>query len=59
VTEPSDIVVCFITPVPRAGPDIAPIAAATETGLKVASVVRFDKIAAHLRRRDATVPPCP
>jgi len=40
-----DLVVCFITSVQRAGLDMAPIAASAETGLKVASVVRFDKIA--------------
>lgn len=41
----SDLVVCFITSVPRSGPDTAPIAASPDTGLKVPSVVRFDKIA--------------
>jgi mRNA interferase MazF len=41
----SELVVCFITSVPRTGPDMAPIAASTSTGLKVPSVVRFDKIA--------------
>lgn len=41
----SDLVVCFITSVPRAGPDMAPIAASVDTGLKISSVVRFDKIA--------------
>jgi len=40
-----DLVVCFITSVPRAGPDMAPIEAGKGTGLKTASVVRFDKIA--------------
>ena len=40
-----DLVVCFITSVPRMGPDMAPIAATKETGLKVPSVVRFDKLA--------------
>lgn len=40
-----DVVVCFITSVPRIGPDIAPLAAAVGTGLKVASSVRFDKLA--------------
>jgi mRNA interferase MazF len=39
------LVVCFITSVPRTGPDMAPIAAAPVTGLKVPSIVRFDKIA--------------
>jgi mRNA interferase MazF len=41
----SDIVVCFITSVARSGPDTAPLEAAAGTGLKVASVVRFDKLA--------------
>ena len=41
----ADVVVCFITSVPRSGPDAAPIAPAPGTGLKVLSVVRFDKIA--------------
>lgn len=41
----SDLVVCFITSVPRTGPDMASIAASADTGLKVPSVVRFDKIA--------------
>jgi mRNA interferase MazF len=41
----SDLVVCFITSVPRTGPNMAPIAASPATGLKVPSVVRFDKIA--------------
>jgi len=41
----SDLVVCFITSMPRAGPDMASIAASANTGLKVPSVVRFDKIA--------------
>jgi mRNA interferase MazF len=41
----SDLVVCFITSVPRAGPDMAPIIASADTGLKVPSVVGFDKIA--------------
>ncbi len=40
-----DLVVCFITSVPRSGPDIAPIEASALTGLKVASAVRFDKLA--------------
>jgi len=39
----ADLVVCFITSVPRAGPDVAAIA--PSTGLKVPSVVRFDKLA--------------
>jgi mRNA interferase MazF len=41
----TDLVVCFITSVPRAGPDMASIAASHGTGLKVSSVVRFDKLA--------------
>jgi mRNA interferase MazF len=41
----SDLIVCFITSVQRSGPDMAPIAATAGTGLKVASVVRFDKLA--------------
>jgi len=40
-----DLVVCFITSVPRSGPDMAAIAATAESGLKVPSVVRFDKLA--------------
>jgi mRNA-degrading endonuclease toxin of MazEF toxin-antitoxin module len=40
-----DVVVCFITSVPRTGPDMAVIDASPETGLKVASTVRFDKLA--------------
>ncbi len=41
----SDLVVCFITSVPREGPDMAAIAATPGTGLKVPSVVRLDKLA--------------
>ncbi len=41
----TDLVVCFITSVPRTGPDMAPLAATAGTGLKVPSVVRFDKLA--------------
>jgi mRNA interferase MazF len=41
----ADVVVCFSTSVPRSGPDVAPIAAIPETGLKAPSVVRFDKVA--------------
>jgi mRNA interferase MazF len=41
----ADRVVCFITAVPRSGPDRTPLAPAPGTGLKVASVVRFDKLA--------------
>jgi len=40
-----DLVVCFITSLPRSGPDMAAIAATAGTGLKVPSVVRFDKLA--------------
>lgn len=40
-----DLVVCFITSVPRSGPDVAPLAATAGTGLKVLSMVRFDKLA--------------
>ncbi|MBI0539138.1 type II toxin-antitoxin system PemK/MazF family toxin [Roseomonas sp. KE2513] len=41
----TDLVVCFITSVPRSGPDMAPIEPTPGTGLKVPSVVRFDKLA--------------
>ncbi len=41
----TDLVVCFITSVSRAGPDMAPLGPAAGTGLKVPSVVRFDKLA--------------
>ena len=41
----TDVVVCFIASVPRAGPDMAVIDASAETGLKVRSTVRFDKLA--------------
>ena len=41
----TDLVVCFITSIPRAGPDMAPISPDPGTGLKVPSVVRFDKLA--------------
>jgi mRNA interferase MazF len=40
-----DLVVRVITSVPRSGPDMAAIEAGGGTGLKVASVVRFDKLA--------------
>jgi mRNA interferase MazF len=40
-----DPVVCFITSIPRVGPDMVPLAATPAPGLKVASVVRFDKLA--------------
>ena len=39
----ADGVVCFITSVPRTGPDMAHLDASPETGLKVRSTVRFDK----------------
>lgn len=41
----ADLVVCFITSVPRTGPDMAAIPPTPGTGLKVPSVVRFDKLA--------------
>jgi mRNA interferase MazF len=41
----NDLVVCFITSVPRSGPDMALLPASAETGLKTLSTVRFDKIA--------------
>ena len=41
----ADLVVCFITSMSRAGPDMAPILLSPGTGLKVSSVVRFDKLA--------------
>jgi mRNA interferase MazF len=41
----TDLVVCFITSVPRTGPDMVPIAPTSGTGLKVPSVVHFDKLA--------------
>jgi mRNA interferase MazF len=41
----ADVVVCFITSIPRSGADMAPIDASAETGLKVPSVMRFDKVA--------------
>jgi mRNA interferase MazF len=40
-----DLVVCFVTSVQRSGPDMAAIAATVGTGLKVPSLVRFDKLA--------------
>ena len=40
-----DLVVAFITSVPRAGVDMAPLDPDPGTGLKVPSVVRFDKLA--------------
>lgn len=41
----TDVVVCFITSVPRTGADMAVIDATPGTGLKVRSTVRFDKLA--------------
>lgn len=41
----TDLIVCFITSVLRTGPYMATIAATAGTGLKVPSVVRFDKLA--------------
>lgn len=41
----SDLVVCFITSTPREGPEMAPLPPLVGTGLKVLSVVRFDKLA--------------
>ena len=41
----ADLVVCFITSVPRTGPDMAPLVPTPGTGLKAPSVVRFDKLA--------------
>jgi len=41
----SDLIVCFITSTLRAGPDMAALDATPGTGLKVPSVVRFDKLA--------------
>ncbi len=40
-----DLVVCFITSVPREGPDMAPLGPGDGTGLKRPSLVRFDKLA--------------
>ncbi len=41
----ADVVVRFITSVPRSGPDMAVIDASSGTGLKVRLTVRFDKLA--------------
>jgi mRNA interferase MazF len=41
----TDLVVCFITSVPRQGPDMAPLGPGDGTGLKLPSIVRFDKLA--------------
>jgi mRNA interferase MazF len=40
-----DLVVCFITSVPRGGPDMASIPTSAGTGPKRPSLVRFDKLA--------------
>jgi len=40
-----DLVVAFITPVPRPEPDAVPIAPTPSDGLKVPSLVRCDKLA--------------
>jgi mRNA interferase MazF len=40
-----DLVVCFITSVQRSGPDMAAIPTTAGTGLKLPSLVRFDKLA--------------
>jgi mRNA interferase MazF len=41
----TDVVVAYITSIPRDDPDAMPIAPTPGTGLKVPSLVRFDKIA--------------
>lgn len=41
----TDVVVAYITSVPRDDPDAMPIAPSAMNGLKAASMVRFDKIA--------------
>jgi mRNA interferase MazF len=41
----SDVVVAYITSVPRQSADAVPIVRAAGNGLKVSSMVRFDKIA--------------
>ena len=41
----ADLVVCFITSGARTGPDLAQIGPGSGTGLKLPSVVRFDKLA--------------
>lgn len=45
----SDLIVAFITSVPRTGPDMAPLAPTAGTGLKVPLVVRYDKLATRDR----------
>jgi mRNA interferase MazF len=44
-TRRTDVVVAYITSVPQAQRDAAPIAPDAQNGLKVQSMVRFDKIA--------------
>lgn len=41
----TDLIVCFITSTLRSGPGMAPLDATPGTGLKVPSVIRFDKLA--------------
>jgi mRNA interferase MazF len=41
----SDVVVAYITSVPRSDADAMPLPANTVTGLKTLSLVRFDKVA--------------
>ena len=41
----SDVVVAYITSVPRIEPDAVPIVPTSGNGLKVPSLVRFDKLA--------------
>ena len=41
----TDVVVAYITSVPRIDPDAAPIMPTPTNGLKVPSLVRFDKLA--------------
>lgn len=41
----TDVIVAYITSIPRNNPDAMAIAPTARTGLKVASSVRFDKIA--------------
>jgi mRNA interferase MazF len=52
----ADRVVCFITAVPRSGPDRAPLAPTPGIGRKVASVVRFDTLATRDRSVIAGTP---
>jgi mRNA interferase MazF len=46
----SDIVVAYISSVARTEPDAVPIEPTTQNGLKVPSLVRFDKIATLEKR---------